>query len=54
MPIWLRNFTFNKIQDYFDKKAEAANAASNVTSAQIPKISRPNIKPDYTTKASTK
>jgi len=42
------------MQEHYDKKAEAASAANNTTSAKIPKIDRPDIKPDYTTKASTK
>ena len=28
MPLWLRKFTFSKIQDYYDKQNEQAKAAS--------------------------
>lgn len=53
MPIWLRRFTFNKIQDYYNKKNEAEEAAmKKAQGVQKAKIARPDIKPDYTTKAS--
>jgi hypothetical protein len=53
MPIWLRKFTFRKIQEYIDKQNEEVekqrNKATNTTKAEI---SRPAIKPDYSFKAS--
>jgi hypothetical protein len=53
MPIWLRKFTFRKIQDYIDKQNEEVekqrNKATNTTKADI---ARPAIKPDYSFKAS--
>lgn len=52
MPIWLRNFTFNKIQDWFNKRNEQEKKAQGKTSINKPKIDRPDIRPDYTTKAS--
>ena len=30
MPIWLRNFTFKKIQEYYKKQEEAQNKNSNI------------------------
>lgn len=53
MPIWLRRFTFRKIQDFYDKKSEAEEAAmKKAQGMQKAKIARPDIRPDYTTKAS--
>ena len=55
MPIWLRRFTFRKIQDYFDKQNEEiekrTNKINNTTKAEI---SRPAIQPDYSYRASQK
>ncbi|WP_396189343.1 hypothetical protein [Flavobacterium sp.] len=55
MPIWLRKFTFRKIQDYFDKQNEEIekqkNTMTNTTKAEV---ARPAIKPDYSYKASQK
>jgi len=46
MPIWLRRFTFNKIQDYFNQQADKHEEVSN-------KVKERNIKtPTFTTKAS--
>ena len=52
MPIWLRNFTFQNIEEFYDKKAEAEKKASgkNTLDKQAPK--GPAIKsPSYSTKA---
>ena len=49
MPIWLRRLTFNYINDYFEKKNEAAEDAQPTQSTR-PK--GPNISPDYSTTAS--
>jgi hypothetical protein len=54
MPIWLRNFTFNKIKAHFDKEAEAYEKSAKVSNSKSTQIARPNIKPAYTTKASNK
>ena len=48
MPIWLRKFTFKKIQEYYDKEAEAKKPKQPVK-----KIQRPGINPSYSTKASS-
>jgi hypothetical protein len=48
MPIWLRVFTFKKIQEYYEKEAEARKPKQ-----PAPKqIHRPGINPSYSTKAS--
>jgi len=31
MPVWLRNFTFKRIQEFYDKQSESANKYSNQT-----------------------
>ncbi len=54
MPIWLRRFTFKKIQEYFDKQnEEIEKQKQSMQNAQKIKseISRPAIKPDYSFKA---
>jgi len=53
MPIWLRNFTFHKIRDWYDKVKEQEEKALNPDRQKLtPKISRPDIKPSYSAKAS--
>lgn len=50
MPIWLRKFSFQKIQDHFDKLAEQNKSKS----PNKKKTFGPNIKPSFTSKASKK
>ena len=48
MPIWLRNFTFQKMQEHYEKEKEEydkANKKGNQLSGNKPK------KPSYSTKA---
>jgi hypothetical protein len=52
MPIWLRNFTFHKIKEWHEKQNEEQSKAAKQNSSNKPQIARPNIKPNYTTKAS--
>ena len=52
MPIWLRNFTFHKIKEWNEKQNEEQSKAAKQNSSNKPQIARPNIKPNYTTKAS--
>lgn len=49
MPIWLRRFTFEKIQEFYDKRNSSGDTESNDNNTQ-PK--GPDIKPSYSTKAS--
>ena len=44
MPIWLRNFTFKKLQEYFKKEQEAYDKQNN-TLKNSGEILRPNINP---------
>ncbi len=50
MPIWLRKFTFNKIQDYYTQQAEE----SSTPDKQVKSESKSNKikRPTYSTKAS--
>jgi len=62
MPIWLRRFTYNTINDYYLKEEEAYNKATNkaqtvtgnkpIAKPNIPDLT--NIKPSYTSKVSRK
>lgn len=55
MPLWLRKFTFRKIQDWFDKQnAEIEKQKNKMTNTTKAEIARPAIKPDYSYKASQK
>lgn len=52
MPVWLRTFTFKKLNEYYEKEAEAARKASGKSKlgSKVPK--GPAIKgADYTAKA---
>jgi hypothetical protein len=54
MPIWLRKFTFKKIQEYFDKQnEEIEKQKQSMQNAQKVRneVARPNIKSDYSFKA---
>jgi hypothetical protein len=44
MPIWLRNFTFKKIQEYYKKEQEEQDKASKKLKNSN-EIHRPNINP---------
>ena len=44
MPIWLRNFTFKKLEEHYKKQQEAYNKQSN-TLKNSKEIARPNIDP---------
>ncbi len=54
MPIWLRKFTFKKIQEYFDKQNEEIEKRKNTNIPTKTPISKPNIQPDYISKAPKK
>jgi hypothetical protein len=55
MPIWLRKFTFRKIQDWFDKQNDEIEKRKNtMTNTTKTEIARPAINPDYSYKASQK
>tara|TARA_R110000851_G_scaffold259267_1_gene411791 strand:- start:475 stop:639 length:165 start_codon:yes stop_codon:yes gene_type:complete len=54
MPIWLRNFTFNKLKEHFEKETEQAEKQTKSSTNKNTQVARPNIKPSYSTKASNK
>jgi|TARA_R110000787_G_scaffold60662_1_gene137510 hypothetical protein len=63
MPIWLRRFTFNKIQSYFNEQAEEHKKATKGKGTSIDlnnPSSNPNVSPttisppSYVTKKSVK
>ena len=54
MPIWLRKFTFSKIQEYYAAKKEAEQAQLDKIKNKTTPATGPAIKPSYTSKASTK
>jgi len=45
MPIWLRNFTFKKLEEYYEKQNEAQNAQSNMLKNNPKEIAHPAINP---------
>ena len=47
MPIWLRNFTFKKLEEHYKKEQEAYNKQSK-TLKNSKEIARPNINPSKT------
>ena len=48
MPIWLRNFTFQKMQEHYEKeKAEYDKVSKKTNQSRGPAIN----KPSYSTKA---
>ena len=51
MPIWLRNFTFKKIEEHYKKEQESYDKNSN-TLKNTKEISRPDIKPSNVYNAS--
>ena len=44
MPIWLRNFTYKKLEEHYKKQEEARNKQSN-TLKNDSKIHKPDINP---------
>jgi len=44
MPIWLRNLTFKKIEEWYKKQEEAQNKQQNMLK-NSKEIARPNINP---------
>jgi len=47
MPIWLRNFTFKKLEEHYKKEQEAYNKQTK-TLKNSKEIARPNINPSKT------
>ena len=44
MPIWLRNFTFKKLKEWYDKEQAQAEAQNNqLINNNVAEVARPNI-----------
>jgi hypothetical protein len=58
MPVWLRNFTYNKIEEFYRKKNEQADEQNNIitNTTNLDKIAKPAIQPQnqYISKTSKK
>jgi hypothetical protein len=56
MPIWLRNFTYKKLEEHYKKQEEANNKVNNQLKNNSKDIQRPNINPSnvYNTSMPTK
>ncbi len=58
MPIWLRKFTFKKIQQYFDEQVEAqkkSNSNIDISNPNKSNIPKPPISaPTYVSKGNKK
>jgi len=57
MPIWLRNFTFQKLKEWYDKEQEAIDKRNNqLTNNNVSELAKPNIphSPTYETKVPKK
>ena len=52
MPIWLRNYTFNSIQEYHNKQQEEYEKSNTPQQRSTKDIFGPDISPSYSTKAS--
>ena len=55
MPLWLRKFTFEKIKEFNEKQQEEIEKRqqkNTLDSSSKNQIAKPNIKPDYSFKAS--
>lgn len=54
MPIWLRKFTFNSIKDHYEDVKKEQDKWQTAAQENKPKITRPDIDPTYSSKASLK
>jgi len=52
MPIWLRNFTFRKLEEHYKKEQEAIDKQNNTLKNTSNDIHRPNINPSNVYNAS--
>jgi len=45
MPIWLRNFTYKKLEEHYKKQEEANNKSNSQLKNNSKETPRPNITP---------
>jgi len=51
MPIWLRKYTFQKLNTFYEKQNEAQEDAKNFSEKKGATLKGPDTGPTYTTKA---
>jgi hypothetical protein len=51
MPVWLRNFTFQKLNEYYEKEKEAMDKAKSKSPSKSAPRGPSVRKPSYSTKA---
>ncbi len=51
MPVWLRNYTFQKLNEYYEKEKEAMDKAKSKTPSKSAPRGPSVRKPSYSTKA---
>lgn len=54
MPIWIRRFTFEKLKEAYEKKAEAVNREQKTLTNNKPSLLKPGVSSNYSTKTSPK
>ena len=56
MPVWLRNFTFDRIQDYYKEQSQTQDAEQSWVKGEAKQAASQNKVnvPSYVTKASKK
>ena len=54
MPIWVRRFTFQKLKEAYEQRAEAISKKQQTLTNNKPSVLRPGISSNYSTKTSPK
>lgn len=54
MPIWIRRFTFEKLKESYEKRAEAISKEQKTLTNDKPSLLRPGVSSNYSTKTSPK
>ena len=54
MPIWVRRFTFQKLKEAYEQRAEAISKKQQTLTNDKPSVLRPGITSNYSTKTSPK
>ena len=54
MPIWIRRFTFEKLKEAYEKRAEAVSKEQKTLTNNKPSLLRPGVTSNYSTKTSPK
>jgi hypothetical protein len=51
MPVWVRRFTMNKLQEFYHNQSEQRSQSQQQQQQKPNPVSKPNIKPTYQTRA---